>query len=177
MNSRSALKTTTLPVGGGPDGSFPILVRKGEAIGYSVYAMHRREDIYGEDAALFRPSRWDPDTQDGPSLKGIGWAYLPFNGGPRICPGRKILRLFQHPLLPEADWLLTEKFALLEASYTVIRLLQTFPQIEPADDLPIQERQSLTLVVSNANGCKVRLRRQSLSATIFNSLHLPGAGA
>jgi len=76
-------------MGGGPDRSSPVLVRKGEAIGYSPYAMHRRKDIYGEDAAAFRPSRWDPDTKEGPSLKGIGWAYLPFNGGPRICPGRK----------------------------------------------------------------------------------------
>ena len=89
VNSRSALKTTTLPVGGGPDGLSPVLVRKGEAVGYSPYVMHRRQDIYGEDAGEFRPSRWDPDTKEGPNLKGIGWAYLPFNGGPRICPGRK----------------------------------------------------------------------------------------
>ena len=46
---------------------------------------------------------------------------------------------------------------MLEASYTVIRLLQTFQHIEPAGDSPVQERQSLTLVVSNADGCKVLL--------------------
>ena len=84
VNTRSPIKATTLPVGGGPDGKSPILVRKGEAVGYCVYAMHRRKDIYGEDADNFRPSRWEGDE-----LKNLGWAYLPFNGGPRICLGRK----------------------------------------------------------------------------------------
>ena len=89
MNTRSALKTTTLPNGGGPDGTSPILVRKGEAVGYCVYAMHRRQDIYGHDAHLFRPSRWENGNKDEPDLSNVGWAYLPFNGGPRICPGRE----------------------------------------------------------------------------------------
>lgn len=75
---------TTLPVGGGPDGRSPILVRPGEAVGYCVYAMHRRKDVYGEDAEDFRPERWGGDE-----LKDVGWAYLPFNGGPRLCLGRK----------------------------------------------------------------------------------------
>lgn len=46
--------------------------------------MHRRKDIYGQDAEEFRPERWEGD-----SLRDIGWAYLPFNGGPRLCLGRK----------------------------------------------------------------------------------------
>lgn len=46
--------------------------------------MHRRKDIYGEDADKFRPERWENDA-----LKNIGWAYLPFNNGPRLCLGRK----------------------------------------------------------------------------------------
>lgn len=76
---------TTLPTGGGEDGKSPILVRKGEAVGYCVYAMHRRTDLYGEDAHDFKPERWENDA-----LKDIGWGYLPFNGGPRICLGRKL---------------------------------------------------------------------------------------
>jgi len=77
------VKLTTLPTGGGEDGKSPILVRRGEAVGYCVYAMHRRKDIYGPDAEQFRPERWEEEE-----LKDIGWAYLPFNGGPRICLGR-----------------------------------------------------------------------------------------
>jgi cytochrome P450 len=48
---------------------------------YSVYAMHRDRAVYGADADAFRPERWE-------TLR-PGWAYLPFNGGPRICLGRE----------------------------------------------------------------------------------------
>lgn len=89
VNSRSALKTTVLPVGGGPDGKSPILVKKGNPVGYSPYVMHRLKKLYGSDANLFRPERWDPNEENEVSLKNIGWGYLPFNGGPRICLGRR----------------------------------------------------------------------------------------
>lgn len=138
VNSRAAEKTTTLPVGGGPDGTAPILVRKGEAVGYCVYAMHRRKDIYGPDADQFRPERWEDDA-----LKDVGWGYLPFNGGPRVCLG--------------------QEFALLEAGFTIVRLLQTFETIERTEksfEAPVgEEKQVLTLVVSSGDGCWVRMRR------------------
>jgi cytochrome P450 len=89
INSRTALEATTLPIGGGPDGTKPLMIRKGEAVGYSVYVMHRLKKLYGEDADSFRPERWDPDVDNAVDLKNIGWGYLPFNGGPRICLGRK----------------------------------------------------------------------------------------
>ncbi|KAI0544108.1 cytochrome P450 [Xylaria curta] len=139
VNSRAAIKPTTLPVGGGPDGKDPVFVAKGQAVGYCVYAMHRREDIYGEDAHKFRPERWEGDE-----LRNIhNYAYLPFNGGPRVCLGMD--------------------FAILEASYTVVRLVQAFPQItvprtEPRVEVG-DERQNLTLVVSCAEGCVVSMSR------------------
>lgn len=90
VNAREALKTTTLPVGGGPDGQSPVLIREGEGIGYNVYSMHRSEKIYGPDAAQFRPSRWQQGEPNSVELGKVGWGYLPFNGGPRACLGRKI---------------------------------------------------------------------------------------
>lgn len=55
----------------------------------------------------------------------------------------------------------TEEFAFLEASYTIVRLLQTFMQIELADEETVDQqshpRHTVTLVVASANGCKVRL--------------------
>jgi cytochrome P450 len=80
-NTRLANKDTTLPVGGGPDGKSKVFVKKNQIIVYSVWVMHRRKDLYGEDAEEFRPERWE-------TLR-PGWEYLPFNGGPRICLGRK----------------------------------------------------------------------------------------
>ena len=84
-----ASKDTTIPRGGGPDGNLPVLIRKGQAVSYFVYGMHRRKILYGEDADFFRPERWDPDVDNEVDLKNIGWSYLPFNGGPRVCLGRK----------------------------------------------------------------------------------------
>ena len=86
-NSRQAVQDTVLPLGGGEDGKSPTLIKKGQLVAWSSYSMHRRGDLYGEDAAEFRPERWLDDANE----KGlrVGWEYLPFNGGPRICIGRK----------------------------------------------------------------------------------------
>jgi len=76
-NERLAVADTVLPLGGGPDGTAPLLVRKGTIISYVPYVMHRRKDFFGEDADEFKPERWEHLRP--------GWEYLPFNGGPRIC--------------------------------------------------------------------------------------------
>jgi cytochrome P450 len=89
VNTRTATKTVVLPTGGGLDGQSPVLIPKGSAIAYSVYSMHRRPDLYGMDAELFRPERWDeqmPLYNDATNKK---WGYLPFNNGPRICIGSR----------------------------------------------------------------------------------------
>lgn len=57
---------------------------------------------------------------------------------------------------------LPEQFAELEVSYTVCRLLQLFPYITVPDTEPNvevgQEKQTLTLVVAPADGCRLSLR-------------------
>jgi cytochrome P450 len=123
-NARFANKDTTLPRGGGPDGKSPIYIPKGGIVLYNVAAMHARKDIYGPDAGTFRPERWAPEEALRP-----GWGYLPFNGGPRICVG--------------------QQFALTEASYTIVRLLQEFDGIENRDPTPWTEQIMLTMAVGN----------------------------
>ena len=88
-NTRQALRDTTLPSGGGPDGKGRIFVRKDQQVNYTVYALHRWEEFWGADADEFKPERW--------LGRKFGWEYLPFNGGPRICLGRKF---FDFPLFP-----------------------------------------------------------------------------
>ena len=48
------------------------MVRKGESVGYSVYLMHRRKDLYGSDADVFHPERWDSDEDNEVGLKTLG---------------------------------------------------------------------------------------------------------
>ena len=89
VNTRTPNKATVLPTGGGPDRTAPVFIPKGSTVAYSVYAMHRRVDLYGMDAELFRPERWDEDMPMHLSKTNEAWGYLPFNGGPRTCLGSK----------------------------------------------------------------------------------------
>ena len=91
VNDRKANKTTLLPTGGGPDRTAPVLIPKGATVAYSIYAMHRGPDLYGMDAELFRPERWDEDMPIHSDKTAAAWGYLPFNGGPRSCLGSKQL--------------------------------------------------------------------------------------
>lgn len=108
-NLRTAVRNTTLPRGGGPDGQAPIYVKAGQSILYNVHVMQRRKDIWGEDAEDFRPDRWVGYKP--------GWEFLPFNGGPRICIG--------------------QQFALTEAAYVMVRMLQRFDRVKNLDPDPI----------------------------------------
>lgn len=122
-------------------------------VAYSVYHMQRRADFYGPDPLSFRPDRWD-DSE----LANIGWGYLPFNGGPRLCLGSRsgsILSLAQ--MLTEY----LEDFGLMLASCSIVRVIQQFPSIKLAPGEALEdlgtECQHLTLTLSNAKGCKVLL--------------------
>lgn len=116
-----------------------MLVRKGELVVFSQYVNSRKRNIWGSEADYFCPERWE-----GGKLANIGWAYFPFSGGPRQCLG--------------------EDFAMMEISYTIVRLLQTFPVIALPEDEPVEpvgmEKQRLTLVLSSADGCRVKVRRR-----------------
>jgi cytochrome P450 len=89
VNTRTAVRTTVLPTGGGPDRQSPVLIPKGSALAFSLYAMHRRPDMYGMDAERFRPERWDEDMPLQHNSTDLKWGYLPFHGDPRTCLGSK----------------------------------------------------------------------------------------
>jgi len=105
INVRIATRDTTLPSGGGPDGSKPIFVPKGRVIDFSTHVMHRRKDLWGPDAD-FKPERFQGRRH--------GWDFLPFHGGPRICIGQQM--------------------AIVTASYVVVRLLQRYEEIEGTEE-------------------------------------------
>ncbi|KAI1812703.1 cytochrome P450 [Poronia punctata] len=107
-NQREAVRDTILPRGGGNDRKSPMLVLAGMNLRYLPWAMHRRKDIFGEDADEFKPERWE-------KLR-VTLEYLPFNAGPRICIG--------------------QQFALTEMAFITFRLLQAFSAIDRRDDRP-----------------------------------------
>jgi cytochrome P450 len=78
-----------LPTGGGPDHSAPVYISKGATVIFSPYTLHRRPDIYGMDAELFRPERWEEDMLQELDTAKRNWSYIPFHGGARTCIGSK----------------------------------------------------------------------------------------
>lgn len=128
FTSRTAVCDTLLPAGGGDDESHPVLVKKGTTVVSNIYALHRRKDIWGDDADEFRPERW---------LEGKRhpWHHLPFSGGPRTCLGRQM--------------------ALTEAGYLLLRLVQKLQKVEAADDEEWTEKLEFTCCTTT--GTSVRL--------------------
>jgi hypothetical protein len=123
INTRTSIKGTSLPTDGGPLGTSLVDILAGTAIGMFLLpfptfqslrilpesvmgldSVHHRTDIYGPDASVYNPHRWDnnwkPDT----------WTYMPFNRGMRSCLGKSL--------------------ALMEVKFVLCRVLQAFSSIE-----------------------------------------------
>ncbi|KAI1447271.1 cytochrome P450 [Annulohypoxylon stygium] len=124
-NAREAVRDTIIPRGGGSDGQSPVFVKKGTLLRYFPWAIHRRRDIYGDDADEFRPERWE-------ALR-TTFEYVPFNAGPRICVG--------------------QQFALTQMAFVTFRILQAFKTIERRDDRP--PIQKVGINTSMLHGCWV----------------------
>jgi len=74
-----------------------------------VFLLTQRDpNIWGEDAAQFRPERWEDSD-----VKPSACEYMPFSAGKRVCPGQQL--------------------ALSECSYVLARFVQAFPSIENRD--------------------------------------------
>lgn len=132
-NVRLALKDTSLPRGGGQDGSKVVGIKKNTPIAYAPFLLQRDPQNYPPvslefpNIETFCPERWNAWTPK-------PWTYIPFNGGPRICIG--------------------QQFALTEIGYTVVRLLQRFSRIVrywKDNELLLKTE----IVISPANGVKI----------------------
>jgi cytochrome P450 len=67
----------------------------------------------------------------------LSWEYIPFSGGPRICPG--------------------QQFALTQIAYALFKFFRTFRAIEARDSGPFLVNTSLT--ASFPHGCLVSVSR------------------
>ncbi|KAK2025630.1 cytochrome P450 [Colletotrichum zoysiae] len=144
FNSRRALRDTTLPAGGGPDGESPVFVPAGTEVNFSTHVLHRRPDLWGEDAGEFVPERWERKR----GAAGAVWHFVPFNGGPRICIGQQL--------------------ALTEAGYVIVRMLQRYDAVEGLDVDPSRDWHNFTVVCSPGSPvdrheavlCRLRVARR-----------------
>ncbi|KAK3306376.1 oxidoreductase-like protein [Chaetomium strumarium] len=112
LNDRIALRDTVLPRGGGPQRDQPVFVPKGTQILIPTYALAQRPDIWGPDAAEFRPERW---LENG-GRKQHGFEFIPFGGGVRQCLG--------------------QQFARIKSAYVIIRMMQRYDQVANAESPP-----------------------------------------
>jgi cytochrome P450 len=139
FNLRIALRDTTLPRGGGPDGTLPIPILKDTPIGYSVLVMQRDRNLYPSteegfpDPLEFCPERWE-------NWHPKSHYYIPFNAGPRICVG--------------------QRFALTEIAYVLCRMFQKYDRVESRmGDLDGQEpRLKADITLRPMHGVKVAFR-------------------
>jgi cytochrome P450 len=61
--------------------------------------MHRLTSLYGEDANEFVPERWENTDLE----KKVGFGFMPFHAGPRVCLGSKFF-------FPTIGWLRDGKY-------------------------------------------------------------------
>ena len=111
--------------------------RKGDAFLMSPWVMHRRSD-YFERPQEFEPHRW----KDNAIRELPRFAYFPFGGGPRACPGRS--------------------FAEQAAARAMTQLLKNFHFL-PTDKSSVETMASITLQPAHGIRLNVRPRSGDLS--------------
>lgn len=126
---RTAIRDTILPVGGGADGRSPLFVEQGVVVALNVWALHHDRDIWSDDAGEFKPQRWD-------DKRPTTWEFVPFFGGPRICPAQQQV--------------------LTQIVYLLVRLVKAYSGIENRD--PSRDYVELTkMATESRNGVKIAL--------------------
>ncbi|KAL9623029.1 MAG: hypothetical protein Q9160_002748 [Pyrenula sp. 1 TL-2023] len=125
---RTAVRNTVIPMGGGYNGKSPLFVEKGTIIYCNAFCMHHDKDIWGDDAHTFRPDRW--------ANKRPMWEFVPFSGGPRICPANQQVQTY--------------------FVYVLVRLTQAFARIENRDP-EWDYVETMKLTTESKNGAQVAL--------------------
>lgn len=126
---RTANKNTTLPHGGGPDGQAPVFIAKGERVFLFMYSHHHKEEVFGEDAYEFKPERFE-------HLRSLTWEWIPFSGGPRICPAQNQV--------------------IIQTTYLLVRLTRAFERIENRDPV-LKYIEFPRMLTESKNGVKIAL--------------------
>lgn len=122
-------QSTTLP-----DGTY---LPKFAVLLWCTWAMNRSKLTWGEDADEFRPGRW---IEDGNLISKSSSEYPVFNGGPRLCLGKKMAEIV--------------------AVQVIATLIAKF-DFKPVDNIERVSKNSLTLPMEGGLPCYVKLRDNS----------------
>ncbi|OCL14662.1 cytochrome P450 [Glonium stellatum] len=128
MNQRQCLESTVLPLGGGKAGQSPLYIQKGNIVEVNYRCMQLSKELWGGGAEEFRPERWQDIRPT--------WEYTPFGGGPRICPGLRLVYT--------------------ESGYVTVMLLREFESLENRDP-ELQWKEEMRLTAQSKNGTLVGL--------------------
>ncbi|UNI20893.1 hypothetical protein JDV02_006942 [Purpureocillium takamizusanense] len=124
------------------DGHRPVFLPGGASIGYSAYAMHHSEAIYGPDAKAFRPERWLAAAAEDPDRHALMLRTndLVFGHGKYQCLGKPV--------------------AQLELAKTIFELMRNFDMTLVHPTKPWDARNTLGLFVISDMWVHVTERRQ-----------------
>ncbi|KAG6005359.1 hypothetical protein E4U21_000210 [Claviceps maximensis] len=134
---RTATRDTVLPRGGGPDGLSPVFVPKGSLVSLDLSSHLNDREIWGDDVQVFRPSRFE-----GRITK---WDFVPFSGGPRICPAQQQI--------------------ITQSVYLLVRMAQQFEIIENRDSC-LEHVERLKIMVESRNGVQVALYESKMQSRV-----------
>lgn len=123
---RVALRDTVLPRGGGEDQTQQVFVPKGSPVVLGTWCENHDKDIWGDDVEEFRPDRFVGRKSS--------FEFLPFYGGPRICPA--------------------QQQAMAQGVYILVRLTQKYEMIENRD-AEFEFLQLIKMGVESMNGVKI----------------------
>lgn len=123
---KQAEKSTTLP-----DGTF---LPSSSVILWCTWAMNRSRLIWGPDSESFKPERW---IRDGEIIAKTAFEFPVFNGGPRMCLGKKM-----------AELMAVKVISTLIGEFEFLRV----------DDRVRITKNSLTLPMEGGLPCRVRRR-------------------
>ncbi|KIJ45086.1 hypothetical protein M422DRAFT_29936 [Sphaerobolus stellatus SS14] len=111
--AKDTLVPLSKPLPNDPFGKLDMLIPKGTIINVPVNLVQADPDVWGRDAALFKPERWLSNNNSEKGMRDV----LAFSAGPRICPGRH--------------------FAMLEMKATIALVLRQFT-LRPVPTKPIE---------------------------------------
>ncbi|KAJ4186578.1 hypothetical protein NW755_007875 [Fusarium falciforme] len=74
---------------------------EGAVVGINSWVAHHNQNVFGADAATFRPERWDPTTTPEQQLNRMERYFIPFGAGTRTYIGKNISTMEITKLIPE----------------------------------------------------------------------------